>query len=148
MRHTLMLSTVSSAKAVRSMSFEPIDPRLLRFVGDPYVTGDVDEDVFERLCELTENPSQFIWPAHGGITQCERCRFTGGCDTTYRRASSGGRSHPSYRTVTHDIDAHGYCPPPEFCEAVLRCPPMHSMEYLKSVLENGGRELQFAGGKP
>lgn len=148
----------------------PIDSKLIRPVGDPFVTGDVDENVFERLCELTQNPPQFIWPAHGGITRCNRCRFTGGSDTTYHRPGSAAASHPSYtvyaraqgvlwvpgegflwlcdRTITHAIDAHGYRPPPEFCAAVLQCPPMRSMEYLKAILANGGRELHFAGGRP
>jgi hypothetical protein len=152
------------------MDFQPFDSKLIRFVGDPFVTGDVGEDVFERLCDLTQNPPQFGWPVHAGITRCKRCRFTGGCDTAYRRAGSGGGSQASYtvyavtqgvlwvpgegflwlcdRTITHAIDAHGYCPPAEFCEAVLRCPPMRSMEYLKAVLANGGRELHFANGKP
>lgn len=48
-------------------------------------------------------------------------------------------------SVTHYIDAHGFCPPPQFCEAVLRCPPMKSLVYLKAVLNNGGRELGFGG---
>ncbi|MDB5328908.1 MAG: hypothetical protein JWP03_59 [Phycisphaerales bacterium] len=147
------------------MGIQPIDPKLVRSVGDPFITGDVDEQVFERLCELTQDPPQFIWPAHGGITRCKHCRFTGGGDTKYNRLGSGGGSQKSYtvyavtqgvlwvpgegflwrcaRTITHAIDAHGYCPPHEFCEAVLRCPPMRSMEYLKAVLANGGRELHF-----
>jgi hypothetical protein len=51
-------------------------------------------------------------------------------------------------SITHYIDAHGFCPPPDFCEAVLRCPPMRSMDYLKVILANGGRQLGFAKLKP
>jgi len=146
------------------MDLHPINQKLIRSVGDPFVTGDVTEDLFERLCELTQAPPQFNWPAHGGITRCDRCRFTGGRDTTYQRAGSSYTVHATTqgvlwipgdgflwlcpRTITHAIDAHAYCPPPEFCQAALRCPPIRSMEYLKAILANGGRELQFASGKP
>jgi hypothetical protein len=146
------------------MDIQLLDSKFIRHVGDPFVTGDVDEALFERLCELTQDPPQFTWPAHGGITRCNRCRFTGGSDTDYRRSTT--TPYPPYkvfartrgvrwvpgdgflwncpRTITHDIDAHGYAPPPDFHAAVLRCPPMRSMEYLKTILANGGRELHFA----
>jgi hypothetical protein len=38
-----------------AMDVQPIDPKLIRYVGDPFVTGEVDERVFERLCELTQD---------------------------------------------------------------------------------------------
>lgn len=153
------------------MDVWPVDSKLIRFVGEPYVTGEVDEAVFERLCELTQNPPQFIWPAHGGITRCNRCRFTGGGGTVYSPKSTNGapkgiRYEVSAtiqgvlwvpgdgflwlcsRSITHYIDAHGFCPPSDFCDAVMRCPPLRSMEYLKAILANGGRELHFSGVKP
>jgi hypothetical protein len=40
--------------------------------------------------------------------------------------------------ITHQIDAHGFAPPAEFCEAVRRCPRMRSDEYLKALARNGG----------
>jgi hypothetical protein len=43
--------------------------------------------------------------------------------------------------IVHYMNAHGYQPPDAFCAAVLRCPPMKSMEYLKLVLKNGGKSL-------
>jgi hypothetical protein len=46
-------------------------------------------------------------------------------------------------SITHYVDVHGFCPPSDFCEAVLRCPPMRSMDYMKALLANGGRELGF-----
>ena len=40
-------------------------------------------------------------------------------------------------TIIHYIDSHGYSPPIEFQRAVLECPEMRSMHYLKAILENG-----------
>jgi hypothetical protein len=37
----------------------------------------------------------------------------------------------------HDLDAHDYAPPEDHQEAVLACPPMRSMEYLKAMVKNG-----------
>jgi hypothetical protein len=41
--------------------------------------------------------------------------------------------------IVHYMNAHGYGPPLEFCQAVLACPPMRSMEYRKAFLASGGR---------
>ncbi len=38
--------------------------------------------------------------------------------------------------AAHYILAHGYTPPPQFQEAVLRCPPMRSQEYFEAIAEN------------
>jgi hypothetical protein len=35
--------------------------------------------------------------------------------------------------IEHYIDAHGYMPPAEFCEAVLECPPMGTDEYFAAL---------------
>ena len=35
--------------------------------------------------------------------------------------------------ILHYIDAHGYSPPVEFREAVIACPPMRSIDYLKAI---------------
>jgi hypothetical protein len=39
-------------------------------------------------------------------------------------------------TIIHYIDSHDYLPPIEFIDAVLRCPRMRSMEYLKAIRKN------------
>jgi hypothetical protein len=119
---------------------------------------------------LTQNPLQFVRAAFEVITRCKRCRFTSGGQATYYGKGPGFtyRGMPAVRTyevyavtqgvlwvpgdgflwvcsrsVTHAIDAHGFTPPHEFCQAVLRCPPMRSTEYREAVLSNGGRELNF-----
>ena len=43
------------------------------------------------------------------------------------------------------MDAHGYSPPAEFQQAVMDCPPMRSMDYLKAILKNGPKGICRAG---
>jgi hypothetical protein len=38
--------------------------------------------------------------------------------------------------AAHYILAHGYAPPAEFQQAVLRCPPMRSPEYFAAIVAN------------
>lgn len=137
--------------------------------GVPYDTGDLDEPVFAKLCELSLNPWQ-PW-ACAGVHFCDLCRFTGNAVGTYHpKAADGRRSQTGFpvsaasssadlwvpgdgflwrcpTSVTHYVDAHGFRPPDEFCRDVLRCPPMRSMEYLKAILANGGRSLGFSAAR-
>ncbi len=46
--------------------------------------------------------------------------------------------------ILHYIDAHEYSPPTEFCDAVLACPEMRSMDYLKMIRRAAPPAL-FAG---
>jgi hypothetical protein len=39
--------------------------------------------------------------------------------------------------ILHYIDQHGYAPPSEFQQAVLDCPTMRSIEYLRAISELG-----------
>jgi hypothetical protein len=143
-----------------------LNPNTVRSVGflrrgEPFAVGDVDAEVFRRLCELTQNPFQ-PWVC-GGVRRCDLCRFTGNSIGTFKRnpkdmplqvsATSStvdlwipgeGLLYKCPTSVTHYIDAHGFCPPPEFCAAVLSCPPMRSVAYFKAILANGGREIGFA----
>ncbi len=48
--------------------------------------------------------------------------------------------------ILHYIDAHGYAPPDQFQRAVMECPPMKSMPYLRALLANGGRGIVKAIG--
>jgi hypothetical protein len=49
--------------------------------------------------------------------------------------------------VTHYMNAHGYRPPEEFCRAMLACPPMRSMPYLKALLAGARPLVQAVGGE-
>jgi hypothetical protein len=39
--------------------------------------------------------------------------------------------------ILHYIDQHGYSPPAEFQQAVLDCPTMRSVAYLRAILKLG-----------
>jgi len=120
--------------------------------GQPFPTGEVSESVFEKLCQLLQNPWNPAYPA--GYHLCELCRFSGGGGVNYFKdyAVSGRSAADVYvpaqgvvyvapSSITHYIDAHWYQPPEEFCEAVLNCPPMRSVSYFQALLNNGNREL-------
>jgi hypothetical protein len=39
--------------------------------------------------------------------------------------------------IAHYTLAHNYAPPAEFCEVVLNCPSMRSLEYFEAIRQNG-----------
>jgi len=49
--------------------------------------------------------------------------------------------------AAHYILSHGYAPPAEFQEAVLRCPPMGSKEYFQAIIANGPQRFADAARK-
>lgn len=92
--------------------------------------------------------------------QCELCRFTGNSVAAFKdwRASAVGSGvslfvpgdaviYVSPTSITHYIDAHGYQPPAEFCDAVLRCPPMRSVAYLRALRAIGESGLRQGAGR-
>jgi hypothetical protein len=98
----------------------------------PFSSGEISETVFEKLCQLLQNPWCPI-RAVGGH-RCEFCRFTGGASSHYKGYTVTSYSLNSLyvpgnsviylapESIAHYIDAHGYCPPEEFCSAVMKCP--------------------------
>jgi hypothetical protein len=105
--------------------------------------GPVDPKVFSALFDLLRDPWQ---PAVAvGIHRCALCRFTGGPGSLQLRGSTvqlGANNLyvPAPETIfvapsliLHAIDSHEYCPPKAFQDAVLACPPMRSVAYLKLV---------------
>lgn len=48
--------------------------------------------------------------------------------------------------ILHYMDAHDYSPPVDFQRAVMACPAMRSMEYLKAVIENRPQGFAVAAG--
>lgn len=105
--------------------------------------GPVSRDFFDRLAELLVDPWQPVVAA--GRFPCPFCRFSGGpaqqafgeSVVTMGAANifvpGEDRVFVAPSLVLHTIDAHGYCPPEVFQDAVLRCPPMKSIAYLKEV---------------
>jgi hypothetical protein len=72
-----------------------------------------------------------MWPVAGGLHTCEFCGFF---------KASGNIGVPAENLlyvapemVAHYVDLHGYLPPPEFIEAVMRCPSQGSPEYADAV---------------
>lgn len=112
-----------------------------------YSKGVVEATFFNKLVDLLINAWQpEISP---GRHPCGFCRYTGGPTSlrfgekhiqvgTYNLFVPGNKGvfvAPSL--ITHYIDAHEYCPPMEFMEAVLRCPEMKSSAYLNELRDRG-----------
>jgi hypothetical protein len=130
------------------------DLRAIGFLehGRDYPRGEVSEEFFAKLCELISN----AWNppiATGGDHLCQLCRFTGGGPAQFRGylvsntsnceifVPGTGIVYVAPISLPHYIDAHEYCPPMPFREAVLSCPPMRSVAYFKALLANGARDL-------
>ena len=127
--------------------------------GTDYEKGEVTPEFFEKLVTLLQNP----WAApivSPGTHSCGLCRFSGGAAAyncvfgkvsfrRYRFSGIGngflfvpraGTLYVSPLSIAHYIDAHEYCPPPEFQAAVAECPEMRSAAYLRALLATPARE--------
>lgn len=123
--------------------------------GHDFRHGEVDDEFIRKLADLFVNPWQPAIAA--GRHSCGFCRLTGG-PASFRLGNQASCSEipmgvsnlwlpadgvlfvaPSL--ILHYMDAHGYSPPDEFRAAVMSCPPMRSMGYLKALLKNGPKEL-------
>lgn len=106
----------------------------------PYSTGRVDRLVFEKLSELLSDAWEPF--ASAGVHPCELCQFKPEKSSVRNLFVPGkGVIYVCPELILHYINAHRYCPPVQFCEAVLACTDTKSMDYKKSLLANGGREL-------
>ena len=111
--------------------------------GKKFSTGTVPRDVYFKLCEFKKNPWRFS--VFMGFHQCDLCHFqfefSGEKGISNIFIPGNGKIYVCPELITHYINVHFYLPPREFLEAVCLCPPMRSMEYLKKIVENGGRDL-------
>ncbi|HRH44635.1 MAG TPA: hypothetical protein PKY82_23565 [Pyrinomonadaceae bacterium] len=111
--------------------------------GKPYSTDTIPRDVYTKLCEFSKNPWTFA--VFMGHHLCDLCQFQFENDSAKGVSNifipHNGKIYVCPELITHYINNHFYLPPREFIEAVYVCPPQGSMEYLKKMLENGGREL-------
>ena len=105
----------------------------------PFQTGKSSKEFYERLIEQSKNP--WIFCVFCGPHECDLCQFVGESGSLNIFIPHNGKIYVCPQLITHYINAHHYLPPTEFIEAVLACPPQCSMEYLKKILENGGRQL-------
>ena len=122
--------------------------------------GSVDPGVRRQLVTLREHAHVPDWSCFFGYHFCDLC-IAGGyvrlptfvsCSTDAAESIVGERSAsrepkgvcnlfiPGRNSVfvapeliVHYIDAHGYVPPAEFCEAVLECPPMGTDAYFAAL---------------
>lgn len=111
--------------------------------GRAFAEGPVDRQVYERLQELLENPWEPM--ATAGVHACDLCLYKGALGKSNLFVPGHGFLYVCPELIVHYMNAHGYRPPAEFCHAVLACPPMRSVTYLRSILANGGRSLVRAG---
>jgi hypothetical protein len=104
-----------------------------------YPTGETDEAVLHKLTELCQNP--WAPAAAGGLHCCDLCQYDGVRMKYEVYVPGNGCIYVAPTGIVHYIAAHWYKPPAAFIDAVMACPPMRSMEYMKALLENGGRGL-------
>jgi hypothetical protein len=114
--------------------------------GHDYRRGNPSTPFVDKLTALLQEPWQPVWFLGGqpcGLCEPEITGYTNGLPTmSVGHIPSGGSNlfvpddkllYVAPELVKHYIDAHGYCPPEEFCAAVMRCPDMWSDEYFRAV---------------
>jgi hypothetical protein len=102
-----------------------------------FQTGEAPKAVYVKLCEIREKP--WIDYVSCGYHECDFCgKKKGSLNITIPHQ---GKLYHYPELITHYIEEHFYFPPEQFCEAVLACPPMDSMDYYKKMIENGGEKL-------
>ncbi len=114
--------------------------------GHEYARGAVEPEFLTKLVELAENPwepGSFMGPFF-----CQFCRISrlGGVQNLF--VPGEGVVYVSPSLIVHYVDCHEYAPPEVFREAVIACPPMRSMPYLKAIVENGPKGLTASRTSP
>jgi hypothetical protein len=117
----------------------------LRSVGwlernQPFATGAVDREVFDQLKNMLKDPWQTV--SFFGFHECDLCLYQGDARSVNNLFIPGdGIIFVCPELITHYMNAHGYQPPGEFCRAVLSCPTMRSVPYLRALLACGAGSL-------
>jgi hypothetical protein len=97
----------------------------------PYTKGDVSAEFLARLKEFAgrsgDSADALDFGAYGGFHTCEFCGGAHGIGNF--GVPSGDLLFVAPEMVVHYIEQHGYRPPAEFIEAVLRSPLPDSEEY-------------------
>ncbi len=107
----------------------------------PYSRGDVAPEVFDRLVAICR--TEYVVGMYIGYQECSICpspklqrETTIALPLGNRNYVVPGEGEVLYHfpdLILHYIRDHGYAPPLEFCEAVLKCPDPDSPEYLAYV---------------
>jgi hypothetical protein len=96
-----------------------------------YSKGDVFAEFFARIKEFAArsgySAEALYFGAFGGYYTCEFCDRAHGIGNF--GVPSGELLFVAPEMIVHYIEKHGYCPPPEFIEAVLRAPLPDTEEY-------------------
>jgi len=114
--------------------------------GSEFTRGSVSSEFFDKLKKLCADPWQPVVAA--GYHSCELCQFDAPRFSSNIFIPYKGQIFVAPVGIVHYIAAHRYLPPLVFIEAVIACPPIHSMEYKKALLANGGRSLVKAAIAP
>jgi hypothetical protein len=97
----------------------------------PYSKGEVPAEFLERLKDFAARSGDSEWAlyfgAFGGFHTCEFCGGAMGIGNF--GVPSGDRLFVAPEMVVHYVERHGYSPPAEFIEAVLRSPLPDTEEY-------------------
>jgi hypothetical protein len=111
----------------------------------PYTRGAVSTALLDRLFELLAKPwNRSLFLGYHECSLCDLARYR--LTHNGRTVSVGNQNlfvpgdgllYVAPSLIVHYILAHGYAPPHEFCDAVLRCPPMSSPEYFQAIAANG-----------
>jgi hypothetical protein len=105
-----------------------------------YPRGKTRREVWVKLKDLLKDPWQPLITC--GFHPCNLCMFESEAKGERNLFVPGdGFLYVCPELIVHYINAHGYAPPEDFCEAVLRCPDTQSMQYKRLFLANGGRSL-------
>lgn len=107
--------------------------------GTKYQKGPVEKIIYDKLFEFAKDPWEPLTSA--GFHSCELCQFNPPFFHRNIFVPYNGNIYVSPEGIVHYIASHWYQPPAIFVDAVLKCPDMRSMEYMKAILANGGRGL-------
>jgi hypothetical protein len=112
--------------------------------GHDYARGEVSDELMAALIHLLADPWQpFVY---AGVHRCSFCRFTGGPGSVGFGSVTASVGNTNLFVpgkdvvyvpplIAHYMDAHDYAPPEQFQQAVLACPAMRSLTYLKAIRE-------------
>jgi hypothetical protein len=137
--------------------FRTSDPARLLAVGwltrsERFAKGSVGPDVLAKIERLAENAFRIF--VFRGFHTCDLCGFEVDqrlVDADGKRVRSSshlnifvpyeGKILVAPQCLPHYITEHGYRPPVEFCNAVLRCSEPDSTALAESIRKVGGPEF-------
>jgi len=105
-----------------------------------YKKGNTPPEFYNKLKELLKNPFQVL--SFAGIHECSLCLFESeknGKENLF--VPYNGNIYVCPELITHYLNAHFYCPPTEFINAVLECPNTRTMDYKRKLLQCNGNFL-------